>query len=147
MSEHKAEISWKRSTPHFDYDTYDRTHEIKFPGGQKISGSSAAEYKGKPEFANPEEILAASVSACHMLTFLAICAKQKLVVNSYTDLSIAHLDKNAAGKLAVVKVTLHPKVSFEGAGPDSEKLKSIHEKAHANCFIANSIACSVEIKD
>ncbi len=145
MSEYKAEISWKRTTPQFEYDTYDRTHEVMFAGGQKYTGSAAPEFKGIAAHANPEEALAASASACHMLTFLAICARGKIIVNSYHDQAVAHLDKNADGKLAVVKITLKPEISFEGTAPDAAKLKALHEKAHANCFIANSLNFPVEI--
>jgi organic hydroperoxide reductase OsmC/OhrA len=146
MSEHHAHIFWKRNTQDFLYETYDRTHEIKFEGGQRISGSSAPEFKGKVEFANPEEMLAASASTCHMLTFLALCSKKRIVVNSYDDNATAMLDKNTSGKLAVTKIILRPKVTFEGAAPDSSTLHSLHERSHQECFIANSIKCEVVVE-
>ena len=82
-----------------------------------------------------------------MLTFLAIAHLKRLPVASYVDNATADLGKNEAGKVAVVKMTLAPKVTFaQGVDVDEETLAKIHEKAHANCFIANSLACEVEIK-
>ena len=146
MSEHKATITWKRETPDFNYDTYDRTYTVKFPGGSTLKGSSAPEYLGKAEFANPEEVLAAALSGCHMLTFLAVACKSRLTVDSYQDEAVAILDKNAAGKLAVTEIHLRPRVKFSGETPAPEKLKELHEKAHRNCFIANSLACKMSIE-
>ena len=77
MSEHRISLAWKRQTPDFAYDTYDRTHTVMFEGGQTIQASAAAAYLGKADYANPEELLAASLSSCHMLTFLAIAAKPR----------------------------------------------------------------------
>ena len=144
MSEHKASVAWKRTTKDFAYETYDRTHEIKYEGGIKHAGSAAKEFMGKPEAANSEELLAAALASCHMLTFLAVAAKSRLIVDSYQDSPVATLDKNAAGKLAVTKVHLHPRVQFSSGTPVTrEKLTELHDKAHRNCFIANSVACEV----
>jgi len=144
MSEHKARVSWKNKAKDFVYETYDRTHEIRFEGGISFKGSAAKEYLGKAELGNPEELLAAALSSCHMLTFLAVAAKSRLVVESYEDEAVALLDKNAAGKLAVTRTTLRPKVVFSKSTPVTpEKLHELHEKAHRNCFIANSVSCEV----
>ena len=140
MSEHTARVQWKRQTPDFAYDTYDRTHTVTFEGGVTIKGSAAKEFLGKPEHVNPEELLAAALSSCHMLTFLAIAAKSRLVVDAYEDDAVAILGKNAAGKAAVTKTILRPKVTFAASTPVTpEKLGELHEKSHRNCFIANSV--------
>ena len=144
MSQHKAAISWKRETPDFKYETFDRTHTITYAGGGSIKSSSAAEYSGNSQYPNPEELLASALATCHMLTFLAIASKSKIVVNSYEDNAVATLDKNAEGVICVTHITLNPKIVFETDIP-AEKLKSLHEKAHKNCFIANSIKCEVMI--
>ncbi len=146
MSEHKINIRWKNNQSTFEYDHYDRSHEISFEGGQVLKASSAPQYLGDASLSNPEEMLAASLASCHMLTFLAIAAKSKLIVQSYEDHAVAHLGKNAQGKLCVIKITLNPKVNFLSSSPDMDKLKNLHEKAHANCFIANSIQCEFELK-
>lgn len=146
MSVHRARVEWRRATPDFDYDTYDRTHTVGFEGGQSLQGSSAPDYKGLAAHANPEELLAAALASCHMLTFLAIAAKSRLVVDAYEDQAEALLGKNAAGKMAVTKVVLRPKVTFAGEPPAAEKLRDLHDKAHRNCFIANSVACEVTVE-
>lgn len=146
MSEHRAKVSWKRNTPDYAYETYDRTHTIHFEGGTQFQASSAAEFLGKKELPNPEEMLAAALSSCHMLTFLAVAAKSRLVVDSYEDEAVAVLDKNANGKLCVTKTVLKPRVVFGGEQPSHEKILDLHEKAHKNCFIANSVACQVLIE-
>lgn len=143
MSEHKATITWKRNTQDFAYDTYDRTHVVRFEGGIEVKGSAAEEFLGKKELANPEELLVAALSSCHMLTFLAISAKSRLTVDSYEDKAIGYLEKNAEGKLCVTRIELHPKVIFGGEKPTPEKYKDLHEKSHKNCFIANSVKCAV----
>ncbi len=146
MSQHRAKTSWKRETADFAYDTYDRTHTIRFDGGITIKGSSAPEYVGKKEYANPEEMLAAALSSCHMLTFLAIAAKSRLQVDKYEDDAVAELAKNSEGVLCVTKVLLQPKVTFGGTAPDATKLKELHDKAHKHCFIGNSICSEVVIE-
>lgn len=144
MSEHKAKVTWKRTTKDFAYDTYDRTHTVGFEGGITFQGSAAPDFLGKAQFGNPEEMLAGALSSCHMLTFLAIAAKSRLTLDSYEDNVVAILDKNAAGKLAVTKVLLRPKATFAKETPVTrEKLVELHEKAHRNCFIANSVNCEV----
>jgi len=145
MSEHRANVKWERKTSDFVYETYDRTHEITFEGGSKIHGSAAAEFAGKRELANPEELLAGALASCHMLTFLAVAARSRLIVDRYEDKPVAILDKNANGKLAVTEIKLSPKVVFSGEMPTAEKVQQLHDKAHANCFIANSVACRVTI--
>lgn len=140
MSEHVAEISWKRLTESFAYDHYNRAHDWKFDGGVIVPGSAAPGYKGDPDRVDPEEAFVASLSSCHMLTFLAIAAKRKLVVDAYEDRAVGHMDKNAQGKLAVTSVDLHPHVTFApGVEVDAVTLKKMHHDAHENCFIANSV--------
>ncbi len=147
MSEHRANISWVRKSNDFIYETYDRTHEVHFNGGQKIDSSAAPDFNGNAKLTNPEEMLAAAASSCHMLTFLAICARKKMTIDRYDDQAVAILEKNPSGKMAVTKIILSPKIVFSEQGPDLETIKSIHEKAHQNCFIANSLACEVIINE
>jgi len=146
MSHHHARVTWRRGTPDFVYDTYDRTHTVRFGGGQELLGSAAPDYKGDAAKANPEELFVASLAGCHMLTFLAIAARSRLVVDAYEDDAEATLGKTSTGKLAVTKVVLRPRVTFVGPAPTPEKLRELHEKSHANCFIANSVACEVVVE-
>lgn len=146
MSEHRARVAWRRATPDFAYDTYDRTHDVRFPGGQALQGSAAPDYKGDPAKANPEEMLAAALASCHMLTFLAIAARSRLVVDAYEDEAEATLGKDDGGKLAVTKVVLRPRVTFAGEAPTPEKLADLHRKAHDNCFVGRSVRCEVVVE-
>ncbi|MFO1463897.1 MAG: OsmC family protein [bacterium] len=143
MSEHRAVLEWKRETPEFKYESYDRTHTLRFDGGVAMQASSAPEYLGKAELPNPEELLAASAASCHFLTFLAIAAKSRIVVDSYHDDPVAILEEDASGKMAVTRIYLRPKIAFGGQAPAQEKLLAMHEKAHQACFIANSLKCEI----
>ena len=147
MSEHRAILHWKRETPDFTYETYDRTHTITFEGGSQILATSAVEYRGKAEYMNPEQAFAASLSSCHFLTFLSLAAKYRYIVDEYEDEATAVLGKNAQGKMAVTQVTLRPKVTFSGDRiPDAAKIKELHEKSHDLCFISNSVSCEVIVE-
>jgi len=147
MSEHKATIDWRRETPDFGYETYNRDHGWTFDAGITVRASAAPEYKGGASCVDPEEAFVASLSSCHMLTFLAVAAKKKYVVDSYRDEAVGHLEKNEAGQLAVTRATLRPKVQFSGDRiPNAEDLQSLHASAHRHCFIANSVKTEVTIE-
>ena len=148
MSEHNITLSWNRTTDDFNYKTYNRTHTIQFSGGDHLQVTAAPAYLGDPKITNPEELLIAALSSCHMLTFLAIAATKGLIIDSYTDDAVGSLGKNAEGKMALTKVILHPKISFSGANqPDAATLHNMHEKAHVNCFIANSVNFEVAVEE
>lgn len=146
MSEHKAEIRWYRRSESFAYQDYDRKHAWRFESGIEVAASAAPEFRGNRECVNPEEAFVASISSCHMLTFLAIASKKRLLVDRYVDHASGELEKNAQGKLAITRVTLRPAISF-GAGtqPTDEELSGLHEQAHNECFIANSVATRIEV--
>ncbi len=138
MSEHYIELSWQRSSADFNYETYNRNHLIQFPGGQFFKASSAPAYFGDETLVNPEESLLAALASCHMLTVLAIASKKKLIVNHYEDRPEATLAPNATGKIMVDSITLRPKISFV-TEVDASVVEKLHESAHKNCFIANSL--------
>jgi organic hydroperoxide reductase OsmC/OhrA len=146
MSTHNATITWTRRGAGFDYETYNREHEWSFGSGQRLNASAAPAYKGSEECVDPEEAFAASIASCHMLTFLAIASKKRFVVESYSDGAVAHLEKNEEGALAVTRVELHPKISFSGDKvPSDDEIGRMHESAHRNCFIANSVKTEVVV--
>jgi len=148
MTEHHASIRWKRTSADFTYDTYNRAHEMVFKDGAIVlAASSAPEFKGEPDRANPEEAYVAALSSCHMLTFLAICARKKLTVESYVDDAVGVLERAPSGKLWIARVTLRPQVTF-GAGTvvDAVLLADLHHKSHENCFIANSVTTNVTVE-
>lgn len=147
MSEHRATIAWARESSEFTYETYPRRHSWTFPSGIQVEASSTPEYFGNADRVNPEEALVAAISSCHMLTFLALAARKRLIVDRYQDTAVGTLEKNEQGKLAVTRVTLRPKVTFaEGTDASPADLRRLHEKAHEHCFIANSVRTAVSIE-
>lgn len=144
MSHFSIRIAWRRTTPDFDYKTFDRGHNWHLAGGQIVQGSAAPDYSGDPDLSNPEEGLMASLSSCHMLTFLSIAALKRLVVDSYEDEPQAELGQNDKGKMMVSRLTLRPRVTFGGdTVPDRDALMELHRKAKENCFIGNSLLSPV----
>jgi len=148
MSEHHAGVRWKRTSPDFTYDTYNRAHEMRFKDGAIVlPASSAPAFKGDAGRVDPEEAFVASLSSCHMLTFLAICARKRLTVESYEDDAVGHLEKGEGGKLWMTRVKLRPRVRFaSGSQPDDKTLAEIHHKSHEECFIANSVKTDVAVE-
>jgi organic hydroperoxide reductase OsmC/OhrA len=147
LSEHTATIAWRRETPDFAYETYNRDHDWYFDAGITVRASANAAYLGSESCVDPEEASVASLSSCHMLTFLALAAKRQYVVDSYNDQAVGALDKDAAGHLAMTRVTLRPHVAFSGKKvPTPEELRQLHERAHHACFIANSVKTEVLVE-
>lgn len=150
MSEHKATIEWRRQGADFDYKTYNRTHTLEFEGGIRVPASAApanipSTAKGAAGV-DPEQAFVASLSSCHMLWFLHLAWKAKLVVDHYVDHASGVLGKNTEGREAMTQVTLHPTVTFSGRQPSAEEHALLHEDAHHKCFIANSVKSEVAIK-
>lgn len=147
MSEHKITLEWKRESESFSYESYNRDHEVVFDGGVRVPASAAPAYRGNPAHVNPEEAFVAALSSCHMLTFLAIAAKKRFVVDRYTDHAVGFLEKNPTGKLAITRIVLHPQVVFGGPTlPTQEQIAELHERAHSECFIANSVTTEVTVQ-
>ena len=147
MSEHHAGVRWKRTSSDFTYDSYNRSHEFVFKHGDvRVAASSAPEFKGDAALVDPEEAFVASLSSCHMLTFLAICARKRITVESYEDDAAGTLEKDG-GKLWMTRVILRPSVRFaSGANVDAATLAQIHHHAHEECFIANSVKTDVRVE-
>jgi organic hydroperoxide reductase OsmC/OhrA len=151
MTEHTAKILWLRGDQNFLDNHYSRKHVIQLDGGLEIPGSSSPTTVPLPysdaSAADPEELLIAALSNCHMLWFLAIAAKRGFCVDSYEDNVVGTMAKNAKNKLFLAEVTLNPEVTFSGEKiPTTEELELLHHKAHEECFIANSVLTEVKIK-
>lgn len=146
MSEHKVTLTWERGDTPFEYQKYPRDHSWKFDGGHEMTASAAPAFLGNPKNVDPEEAFVASLSSCHMLTFLAIAAKQKFVLDQYVDEAVGHMEKNAEGKMAITRCELKPKIKFSGdKQPSAEELEKMHHAAHENCFIANSVNTEITV--
>lgn len=145
MSEHKATIVWSRQGKDFAYKSYSRDHVWRV-NGNDVPASATPAYLGNPQRVDPEAALVAALSSCHMLTFLALASNKGFVVDSYEDEAVGHLEKNAAGKMAVTRVELRPKIKFGGAKqPAAADVDWLHDKAHKECFIANSVTTEVHV--
>lgn len=121
MSTFTPTVSWHlQRGVEFDYEQYNRDHEWTFPGGEVVPASASPAYGGTRTRVNPDEAVVASLSSCHMLTFLAIAAKNKLNVLSYVDRPEGTVDKNADGRMAITHVVLRPKVVFDTEVDDAQ---------------------------
>jgi len=146
VSEHRASIFWNRGGVDFDYESYSRDHTWRFEGGIEVAASAAPDFLGTPERVDPEESFVASLASCDMLTFLAVAARKRLVVDRYEDAATGFLEKNADGKLAITRVLLEPRVSFGGTKiPSASEITRLHETAHEHCFIANSVRTQIVV--
>ena len=148
MSDHLATISWQRNDADFLDDRYSRAHRWLFDGGIEVMASSSPQVVPLPmsdaAAVDPEEAFVASLSSCHMLWFLSIARKRGFVVECYRDEAVGVMGKNASGKLSMTLVTLRPLIDFVGEKqPDHTQLDALHEAAHAQCFIANSVLTEV----
>lgn len=151
MSEHKAIIRWKCTSPDFLKGRYSREHTWTFDGGATVAASPSPSVVpvpySNPASVDPEEAYVASISSCHMLTFLFLASKQGFQVDSYEDESVGVMAKNEKGVPWVSVVTLKPHVIYSGAKfPTPADEEQLHHLAHEQCFIANSIKTQVIVR-
>ena len=143
MSEHRVTLNWEKGEAPFTYQTYTRNHSLGFKNGHEVITASASPgYLGDGSKADPEDLLVAALSSCHMLSFLAIAAKKKLTVESYQDDAVGFLE-NDNGRLWVARVVLRPKVVMDA---DAATLEQIHHLAHDACFIASSVKTEITVE-
>ena len=119
------------------YKDYARNYEISAPGKPLIPGSSDPAFRGDAARYNPEDLMVASLSSCHMLWYLHLCAVNKIVVLDYEDHAQGTMEEAADGGGRFLEVTLRPQITI-AAGSDLESAKRLHHDAHAKCYIANS---------
>lgn len=149
MSEYYASVKWNRGEDESYIDNkYSRGHVWEFDGGASVPASSSPHVVPLPYSVeanvDPEEAFVASLSSCHMLFFLAIAAKKRYVVESYTDNAVGIMEKNESGRVSMTRVTLRPKVVFSGDRmPSMDGIEKMHHQSHEQCFIANSVKTEV----
>jgi len=147
MSEHRATIDWRRGDAAFSYETYSRNHVLRFEGDIAVPARAApanipATAAGAPGV-DPEQAFVASLSSCHMLWFLHFACRAGHVVERYVDEASGVLGKTADGRMAMTRVRLNPVVAFAGEAPGPGAHAALHEKAHEQCFIANSVTTEI----
>jgi organic hydroperoxide reductase OsmC/OhrA len=148
MHEYTADIIWSRGDQVFVDNRYSRRHLIRFDSAIELPASSSPHVVrvpfSDPTAVDPEELLVASLSSCHMLSFLYLAAGQKFRVDHYADHASGVLEKDAVGKTFVSVVTLRPDVRFSGDRlPTKSEIEQLHHHAHDACFIANSVRTEV----
>ena len=146
--EHQFEgrLAWQgqpEGTP-FTYETIRRVARIEFDGGAAFEASAPAVFHGDDSLPNPETLMMASLMQCHFLTFMAVAAKSRAEVVDYSDRATGTLGMKD-GKMRFVEVVLRPRVRLADAAQAS-KLDSMHAKAHANCFMSNSVNFTVRVE-
>ncbi|MGH8267619.1 MAG: OsmC family protein [Steroidobacteraceae bacterium] len=146
--EYQARIHWERGAAVFTDNRYSRAHTWRFDGGVEVPASSSPHVVRVPWSAanavDPEEALVAALSSCHMLFFLSLAAGRGFRIDEYTDEAAGVMGKNAAGRTAMLSVTLRPRVAFSGERrPSRGDLEALHHQAHDECFIANSVTTDV----
>jgi organic hydroperoxide reductase OsmC/OhrA len=150
MSEHKATIRWSRDKGDFLKGQYSREHSWTFDCGVTVAASSAPT-SVRPPYSNPanvdpEEAYVASISSCHMLSFLYVAYRAGFDVASYQDDAVGSMIKNERGVLWVNKVVLHPRIVYAGAKrPSAEEEERLHHGAHEGCYIANSVKTEITV--
>jgi organic hydroperoxide reductase OsmC/OhrA len=126
------------------YRGYSRDHLIKVDGKPEIPASSDPAFRGDPSRYNPEDLLVASLSSCHMLWYLHLCATNQITVVAYEDTAEGVMAESEDGGGEFVRVQLRPRVTISAG--DREKAVGLHHEAHEKCFIANSVKFPVEVE-
>ena len=147
MAAHTATVVWERSPGDpFTGSRFSRAHRWSFDGGLNLPASSSPAVIPRfsdPAGIDPEEAFVASLSSCHMMTFLYLAAKRGYIVNRYEDHAEGELAKNENGRFWLSRVTLRPRIDWDGEAPDTATTGQMHEQAHEECFIANSVRTEV----
>jgi organic hydroperoxide reductase OsmC/OhrA len=127
------------------YKAYERAHIISAPGKAEIAGSSDRSFRGDASRWNPEDLLVASASTCHMLWYLHLCAVSGVVVLDYRDEPEGLMIEEANGSGAFSRIVLRPSVRLAGSSSEQRALE-LHHEAHMMCFVANSVKCEIMIE-
>ncbi len=148
MSEHRSTVVWNRRGAVFTDNRYSRGHVWRFDGGTEVPASSSPHVVPLPMSVaaalDPEEAFVVSLSSCHMLWFLSLAAHAGWTIENYRDEAAGTVGKNADGKLAMLVVTLRPRVDFAGdRQPTAAEIEALHHRAHEECFLANSVKTEV----
>jgi organic hydroperoxide reductase OsmC/OhrA len=140
---YRARLVWTGAAagPTREYATYSREYRVDFNGKPALIGSADPVFRGDPSLHNPEELLVAALSSCHMLSYLALCALGGIAVESYEDNAVGTMTETAgAGRFT--RAVLRPRVVI--ASGDLERARALHDEAQAQCFIAASVNFPVE---
>ena len=140
-----ASLSWTGASagPTTSYQSYSRAWRMEFAGKPALDGSADPTFRGDPALHNPEELLLAALTSCHMLSYLALCSLKGIAVTAYRDKPEGTMQRGADGRTRFVSVKLRPEVTIADPAKRDAAL-ALHQGAHAECFIANSVNFPVE---
>jgi len=154
MATYRARCDWTLAVPAEDFlkGRYPRAHTVAFGSGVEVPGTASHHVIGNrwaaPNAVDPEEMLVASLSQCHMLTFLHRAREAGFVVSRYLDDAEGVMEPiDDAGRMAVTRVTLRPQIEYAGRAPSPEQAERLHHEAHEDCFIANSVKSEVVVEE
>jgi organic hydroperoxide reductase OsmC/OhrA len=150
VSEHRVKIDWRLSGDAFLRGRYSREHTWTFDGGVSVLASPSPAVVpspwSNPAHVDPEEAFVASIASCHMLTFLHLAAKAGIEITGYADAAVGRMSPGPNGVPWINRVELRPRISFGAGGdPAPGQLTALHERAHAGCFIANSVRTEIVV--
>ena len=148
---HHATVDWAlEAGGDFAKGRYSRAHKVIF-AEHTVPGTASHQVVGNrwaaPGAVDPEELLVASLSACHMLTFLHRARLAGFVLTAYLDAAEGVMEETAEGRMAVTRVTLRPQITYQGRTPTQAERNTLHHEAHEACFIANSVKTEVTVVD
>lgn len=150
MAEHKATITWTGAGPDFLKGRFTREHTWTFDGGLTVPASAAPAVVppplSNPAGIDPEEAFVASLSSCHLLTFLYLAYRKGIQVDRYEDEAVGLMAKGENGVPWVSQVRLNPRIAYSGdRRPSHEEEAELHQQAHHHCYIANSVKTQVVV--
>ena len=136
---YRIDLDWTGAAAGFaGYDQYDRTHTLAAPGKPVLVTSSDPAFHGRPELWNPEDMLIGALASCHMLSYLACCARARITVLDYRDAATGIMVENGKGGGHFLEATLNPVVTIAEADKQAHA-ERLHHTANKVCFIANSV--------
>jgi organic hydroperoxide reductase OsmC/OhrA len=143
---YNAHLIWdgNRGDGTASYGGYGREYRVVIEGKPELQGSADPAFRGDPDRLNPEDLFLASIASCHMLSYLALCSRERISVLAYEDAATGTMKEDGRGGGRFEEVVLHPRVTVASA-EHIARATELHERAHALCFIANS--CSVPIRN
>jgi organic hydroperoxide reductase OsmC/OhrA len=154
MAVYRTSLDWALAAAEgedFLKGRYSRGHALAFEHGPEIRATASAHVMGErwaeAGAADPEQMLVAAISSCHMLSFLHVAREAGFVVTRYRDEAEGVLEKDAAGRYAVTRATLRPQIDYAGPAPDAATRERLHHAAHETCFIASSVKTDIRVEE
>jgi organic hydroperoxide reductase OsmC/OhrA len=141
----RSTLAWTGAAAGATGPSFSRDYVVRTADGAEIPGSAPVVFKGDGTRASPEDLLVASLSACHMLTYLALCAHKGIRVTAYDDAAEGTIDRVGPGRTQFVDAVLRPRVRVADAA-QVEAAKALHHDAHERCFVAASVNFPVRVE-